>query len=178
MFLGPEFISSRAFRDCRSALRNSVTLIILLVMKKNLVLSVLVLAAALLCLSCSKTGQKSGQEYVTEIVNNFNSRIESEEIVGDSDDSRIYLSAAESEDAARNDCSVWIYGELTGDSQEFVIPDGMGTVNVVKGESEGEYFCLTFKLEGYDEFMLKYMSPNKINDENTFPRPGKPKPLL
>lgn len=147
-------------------------------MIRNLVSSVLVVAAAMLCFSCTKTEQKSGQEYVTEIVNNINSRIESEEIVGDSDDSRIYLNAIESEEAARNDCSVWIYSELAGDSYEFVIPDNMGTVSVVKGESEGEYFCLTFKLGGYDEFMLKYMSPNKINDENTFPRPGKPKPLL
>lgn len=147
-------------------------------MFKRMILAGIVMVMALASVSCRKTDSKSGQEYVDEIVRNFENMIEQGTILGSSSNQNVYVIAAESAQEAWESCSMWMYSQVTEPSV-FVIPDNMGTVETWEAEQEGAYVYVTFKLEGYNEFRLEYLNPNYMNDDNVFPRPGwPPKPPL
>lgn len=131
---------------------------------------VLLMAAGIAAAGCGKS-EKSGQEYADEILARFNDRILNCPDFGmKSENPRIYTQGIESAEAARRDCATWIYAELEGDTYEFVLPDGQGTVRVDPLEEDGDYYQVSFDLRGHVRFMLHYMSPSKAQEDNVFPR--------
>lgn len=140
-------------------------------MIKRILTVILVLATGLAVSSCDKK-EKTGQDYIVEIVNNINHRIVNYDHISMRDgEDRIYVQGIESEDAARIDCATWIYTEMKGDSHQFVLPDNKGTVTVSKMEDEGDFYQVAFDLEGVEWFMLQYVNDVKFNDNNFLPRP-------
>lgn len=143
-------------------------------MIRRILTVILMLASAMAVSSCEKN-EKTGWDYVVEIVDNINYRIANDEnIAMKKNNDLIYVQGMESEDAARIDCSTWIYTEMKGDSYRFVLPDNKGTVTVSRMENEGEYFKVAFDLEGVERFMLQYVNYAMLSDDNFIPRPVAP----
>lgn len=133
----------------------------------------IIVALMSLMASCQKH-EKTGKDFMTEIINNFNEGLKQEEILGSADDSRLFFKGINSAEEASDDCATWVYTSFTGGEVTFVLPDGMGTVKAVEiTDEEGAFIYVYFKLNNSEEVVLKYLHPNYINDDNILIRqPG------
>lgn len=105
------------------------------------------------------------QDYIDEINANLNASIEREEIFYKENEENVLYKSSESKEEARNDCSRWVYSEISETPCTFVIPDGLGTVTVTEEDEEGTYYRVLFKVRG-KELMLKYWNRERLNDDN------------
>ena len=141
-------------------------------MTKNLFLGFLFVTVALFLTSCQNEEEKTGKDYKTEIANNFNNEVLNEFILEAKDNDRLFVKAANSNEEAWRDCATWIYTDQQGGTATFMLPDNMGSVKAVEvTDEEGAYINVYFDLEGNEEFVLKYLHPNYINEDNFIPRP-------
>lgn len=129
----------------------------------------LLASIALVNVSCQDSEEKTGAEYVEEIVANLRVLDEQDAIIVASENEHIYQIGVESADEAWRSCATWVYSTIK-EPVVFIIPDGMGKIEVAEADTEGAYLYVTFKLEGYHEFRLQYLNPEYINDDNVFIR--------
>lgn len=123
--------------------------------------------------SCQKY-DKTGKDFMTEIIHNFNEGLRQAEILGSADDSRVFFKGVDSAEEAWADCATWIYEDYNGGEATFVLPDDMGTVKAVEiTDEDGAYIYVYFKLNKTEEVVLRYLHPNYIDDDNVLIRqPG------
>lgn len=139
-------------------------------MSKKTFLGLLIATSMLFASSCQRD-EKTGKDYIAEIINNFNEGVKQDEILCSADDSRIYFKGVNSSEEAWADCATWIYSNDQGGEVTFVIPDNMGEVKAVEiTDEEGAYIYVYFKLNNSEEVLLKYLHPNYINDDNVLIR--------
>lgn len=147
-------------------------------MFKRIIYVGLVAVMAFAGVSCQDSDEKTGAEYLNEIVSKLEALNDQDKVVVSNENDHIYQIGVESAEEAWKCCSEWVYSDVN-ESSVFVIPDGMGRIEVAVADTEGAYLYVTFKLEGYHEFRVEYLNPEYMNDDNFFirqPFPPKKKP--